>query len=642
MQILEVLLYSHDGRRRSIEFRPGVLNIITGESRSGKSALIEIIRYCLGSTELRVPAGVISDSVAWFGLRLQLSDGEAFAGRPVPPPGQATTTAAMLRVESRVAAPNAAELAANTNTDALVSVLGGAIGIGENQASLPGTASRSPVEATLAHALFFCFQRQDEIANRDLLFHRQAEQFVGVHIRDVLPYFLGAVHADYVVLQARLRTAREALRAAEARLEHLSGVRATQQDESIVLLREAQQVGLIDSRSLDGQSTDTLRRWLQEALDSTAGPAELALAAGQAFLELKNQQTDIAARYRDLHHTRQLIERILSEQSEYRDELAVQTERMSAVDLLPDGHDGRTCPVCESELNQGVPLVSELRLDLATLRESLDSVARDEPRLRRQLARVEEAQSELRGRLDETNDAMDALARHTEEVERLGDSLNQQSYVRGRIDHYLQTLEAADDAALAEAQAVVETSLSTVRGLEEQVSYETVRENVTSILNVVGEDMRTWAQRLDLEYAGSSVRIDTGRLTVVADTSAGTVPLTRMGSASNWVGYHLVAYLALHKFFVENNRPVPRFLVFDQPTQAFYPPDLPDAAAASLPDADRQAVEQLFSFLNDVASEMTPGLQVIVMDHAKLDRAWFTHAIVEEWRGGTKLVPGDW
>jgi hypothetical protein len=642
MQILEVLLYSHDGRRRSIDFRPGALNIITGESRSGKSALIEIIRYCLGSTELRVPAGVISESVAWFGLRLRLSSGEAFVGRPVPPSGQATTNAAMLRMATEVHAPDAAELSPNTNTDALISVLGGAIGIAENEASIPATATRPPVEATLAHALFFCFQRQDEIANRELLFHRQAEQFVGIHIRDVLPYFLGAVPANYVVLQARLRTARDELREAEIGVEHLRAVRTNQQDESVVLLREAQQVGLIESRPLSDQSTDTLTGWLREALNSTAGAAELALAAGQAFLELKDQQSGIGARYRDLHQTHRLIESILGEQSDYRNELAIQTERMAAVELLPSAQDGRVCPVCESELSADVPGVSELRRALEDLRQSLDSVARDEPRLRRKLALVESTQADVRERLREVNTAMDALARQTEDVERLGDSLNEQSYVRGRIDHYLQTLEAADDAALTRAEQLAEERRATVRSLEEQISYETVRENVTSILNVVGEDMRAWATRLDLEYATTTVRIDPGRLTVVADTNTGTVPLARMGSASNWVGYHLVSYLALQKFFVQNGRPVPRFVVFDQPTQAFYPPDVTDQDVGSLPDADRQAVEQLFSFLRDVSSTLAPDLQIIVTDHAKLTHEWFNSAIVEEWRGGLKLVPSDW
>jgi hypothetical protein len=59
----------------------------------------------------------------------------------------------------------------------------------------------------------------------------------------------------------------------------------------------------------------------------------------------------------------------------------------------------------------------------------------------------------------------------------------------------------------------------------------------------------------------------------VTDTSDGPLPLQRIGSAANWIGYHLATHLALHQFFVENDRPVPRFLMIDQPTQAFYPSD---------------------------------------------------------------------
>ena len=106
---------------------------------------------------------------------------------------------------------------------------------------------------------------------------------------------------------------------------------------------------------------------------------------------------------------------------------------------------------------------------------------------------MESTQADVRERLREVNTATDALARQTEDVERLGDSLNEQSYVRGRIDHYLQTLEAADDAALTRAEQLAEERRAAVRSLEEQISYETVRENVTSILNVVGEDMRASA-----------------------------------------------------------------------------------------------------------------------------------------------------
>jgi hypothetical protein len=46
----------------------------------------------------------------------------------------------------------------------------------------------------------------------------------------------------------------------------------------------------------------------------------------------------------------------------------------------------------------------------------------------------------------------------------------------------------------------------------------------------------------------------------------------RIGSGENWVGYHPAAHLALHKFFTRHDRPVPRVLMLDQPTQVFTPP----------------------------------------------------------------------
>jgi hypothetical protein len=54
-QILEIVVYSRDDRRRILALRPGAVNVITGDSKTGKSALIEIVDYCLGAGECRIP-----------------------------------------------------------------------------------------------------------------------------------------------------------------------------------------------------------------------------------------------------------------------------------------------------------------------------------------------------------------------------------------------------------------------------------------------------------------------------------------------------------------------------------------------------------------------------------------------------------
>jgi ABC-type lipoprotein export system ATPase subunit len=48
VQLLAIILYSRTGERQVLEFAPGALNVVTGESKTGKSALLEIVESCLG------------------------------------------------------------------------------------------------------------------------------------------------------------------------------------------------------------------------------------------------------------------------------------------------------------------------------------------------------------------------------------------------------------------------------------------------------------------------------------------------------------------------------------------------------------------------------------------------------------------
>src|SRR5688500_12245310 len=91
MQIAAVVLYHRDGvRSHPVEFWLGKLNVITGASETGKSALIEIIDYCLGSDRHGVYRSDELDSVGWYGLMLRIDGRPVFVARRAPDPGQKT------------------------------------------------------------------------------------------------------------------------------------------------------------------------------------------------------------------------------------------------------------------------------------------------------------------------------------------------------------------------------------------------------------------------------------------------------------------------------------------------------------------------------------------------------------------------
>ena len=109
------------------------------------------------------------------------------------------------------------------------------------------------------------------------------------------------------------------------------------------------------------------------------------------------------------------------------------------------------------------------------------------------------------------------------------------------------------------------------------------------------------------------------------------------------MSYHVLAHLALHWWLRKRRRPVPGFLILDQPTQAYYPPDRIEGGLDQIEkDADRRAVQALFRLMYTACEDIVGPFQLIVLDHAHLDDDWFEECIVEEWRGDNALVPRMW
>ena len=122
-----------------------------------------------------------------------------------------------------------------------------------------------------------------------------------------------------------------------------------------------------------------------------------------------------------------------------------------------------------------------------------------------------------------------------------------------------------------------------------------------------------------------------------------SIPLIRIGSAQNWLAYHLAALLSFHKHFVQQRRPVPRFLFLDQPSQVYYPQDVElDPTMDTSNDEERQAVLRMFNLIFDVVESLAPDFQVIITEHANLGDARYQSYIRENWRNGYALVPVDW
>ena len=72
----KLLLWLKDGSLESLDFERDKINIITGNSKTGKTAILEIIDYCFcgGKDTVTISHEHIGENVAWYGLQFHLND----------------------------------------------------------------------------------------------------------------------------------------------------------------------------------------------------------------------------------------------------------------------------------------------------------------------------------------------------------------------------------------------------------------------------------------------------------------------------------------------------------------------------------------------------------------------------------------
>lgn len=642
IQILDIVLYSARGERRTLSLRPGEMNIITGDSKTGKSALISIVDYCLGSSSCAVPEGVIRNNVVWYGVRLTDGSAQHFVGRRSPDPGRTTTSDAYYAVGTDIPLPRADEISATTNIDSVVERLTGVVGIGLNLHEPPAGQTRDPLAAKLRHSLAFVFQPQNEISQPGFLFHKQSDNWVAQAIKDTLPYFLGAVDEDFVAKNAKVKDLRRQLRDRERSLARLQAIAGDGLGGAAALISEARDVGVLPADAAATTWEDALGQ-LRSA--TAASPEEQLVRYEQTIdqselVRLNGERTRLREQLRRQEGELEAIRSLLADERGYAREAAEQVSRLSSLGIFAPQGDG-CCPLCEQPTADTVPSAQELRAEMQRAAERLGTVAKHTPGLEALILEQEAELTETRRLLRDTRAALEGVRSSDERLAGLRDASARRAHVLGRVSLFLETVPQVADSS--DLPREISRLQGEIERLEAELSDEKLQERLDSILSVIGKRLTEWAERLELEHRGNPFRLDLRRLQVVADTDTGPIPMDRMGSGANWLGCHLVAHLALHMWFVRKVRPVPRFLFLDQPSQVYFPAERDvGGSLAVLDDEDRHAVIRLFELIRDVAAELNPGLQIIITEHADVKDTWYQAAIVERWRNGAALIPRDW
>ncbi|MDV6271331.1 DUF3732 domain-containing protein [Rhodococcus globerulus] len=642
MQLDALVLYNRSGNQRVIRFNPGKLNIISGESGTGKTSIINILRFLLGGDSPHAAIGPISKTVQWYGLLAHVNETSFYIARPAPNHGSTTTLAVLLVGEDSI--PDMSTLSINANATDLIEYIGGLIGIGDNLNVPADGQTRLPLAANLRHSLYYCFQGQGEIANPDILFHHQNRDFQKQAIRDSLPYFLGAQGLDAMRKREELTALRRDIRSRSIKIGTARAALTLGVGRVAGLVAEARSCGLLDATHTPTTSDEAID--LLERILTIPRPTEI-----QDFDEpdeteqLLRRKRDLRNQIRELNDSLRGLDDFANVGSDYNQELNEHRVRLASIGLIPDREvEDPSCPLCRNSIVAS-PAHDAIARNLERVEHRLELAQRDQPRIEKARSGLIAQRENLRADLSDADQALDSLARTDEARLAARGEWEQQSFVKGKISQYLATATIDGDDTIDLMERELTELQRWAEDLADELDPETLRSAIASLLAIVARNMTSMAQILQLEHSEHGVRIDPQRLTVVADTPQGPAYMDagEIGSGMSWVGYHLVAYLALHDFFITNRRPVPGFIVIDQPSQAFFPRDRETGGDLSeLTDTDRDNTRMLYKLMYDTVQAQEGRLQIIAFDHADFTDDWFHDSVIETWRSGEALIPRTW
>ena len=195
---------------REIEFKPNCVNVLSGDSRTGKSAVVAIIDYCLGSHDCSVPGGKVRENASWFGIVISTADGRHLLARRNPDAERKETSDFFVKpLEPNEPVPKTIE-EKNKDTDAVVEILTRMAGLEPIRRDDSGYENARISFRDICHLLF---QPQDVVASRLQMFDKMNVYHSKEKLANWFNFVIGVETVQDILDKIELEKIRRALEA---------------------------------------------------------------------------------------------------------------------------------------------------------------------------------------------------------------------------------------------------------------------------------------------------------------------------------------------------------------------------------------------------------------------------------------------
>jgi hypothetical protein len=646
-QILKLILWSKAGHEpRVLDFEPGMVNVISGASKTGKSAVIPIIDYCLASGKCSIPVGTIRNACAWFGIVIDTLEGLKLLARREP--GEARQTGDMFILEGETIEIPKTVPQKNTiaeNVKAMLDRLAGLSNLGLDPESESGFQSRVSFRDLIA----FTFQPQYIVANPMVLFFNADTTEHREKLKAIFPYVLGALTPEMLAARWEIERLQRELRRKEAALASTKDGVLAWQNETQAWIRQAVEFGLLPVEVVIPTDWADIVDLLRRAAGANTRTSFTTIESIEPTLvqlqTLQAQESTAAVALSERRQRLSEMQRLLDNSQTYGSAIRIQRDRLNIASWLRSKAD-----------DTGDPLVALADGGRERLDVLVNALAGAEIQLRAQPSLSDAFDKErlrLRGEVEDAAGRLMSVRQEIALLEQKSEQVRAATFRQDRIERFVGRLEQAllsldrseEGSELSEQVSKLKTRIDNLRRIYSESQVNSKKANALRLIENIAAGI---IPLLDAEWPTAPIQIVTDDLTIRVIHTDRSDYLWEIGSGANWLAYHVAVTLALQRFFLEQpNHPVPSVLIYDQPSQVYFPRGFEaeaDVRRGRTRDEDIAAVRAVFETIGKEVVRAKGRLQAVVLDHAGAD-VWGEIegvTLAEEWRGDIKLVPQHW
>ena len=650
-QIEKIILWSKNKKNspRVINFALNKLNLITGASKTGKSSIIPIIDYCLGSSKCAIPVNTIRDATAWYGVQIKTAHSRLLIARKDPGKQKMTSNAFFIESE-HIELPQFIDFH-NRSIEQVKERLNELSGVSNVDFDFYGTGRLDKYRTSIRDLVAFNYQPQNIVANPNALFYKADSLEHKSKLITIFPYLLGALDNDDLEKLHKLKLVEDNFKKAERKYLSFKKQNEDWYSKARAYAIRAVGMGLINIQGdIDGYTPDKLLHLLQNVsekdIDISTSASNIKFAS--------EQEKSLAVKERSLSDELGKIKgrlNVLATMKKVTDSHAgasyIKRERLSLSKWLLEKRDEEFSLF--SEPNEIRTLVLEplanafqnIESELKTPVTVEGALSRERVYLASELSRLTYELKEIKGQL---------RILHGDKKKNGYDTFSLGKFI-GELKISLESMGVIDDEN--ELMKEYKRLKEEFERLKSKVNPKSLKYKTDLQLEKVSKLATEWLPSLDTENPDAPISFSEQEMTIKINHNGREDYLWEIGSGANWVSYHVAISLALHQHFSSlEQSPVPSYIIYDQPSQVYFPSKLNSSLSddegrgvySMENDEDIIQVQKIFNVFSKAIKKTNHKLQIIVLDHApsglvsKLDNGH----VVEEWRDGIKLIPLDW